>query len=105
MKAAMPALDPLASYASRTRGAGALGRHGVGEHGDERRLVCDQGGHIVGISRHERERGHRAPAAREHLDRAGAERLDDGVHVVAWTVGELSIRPSLRVLRPRPRGS
>ena len=23
----------------------------------------------------------------------------------AWTVGELSTRPSLRVLRPRPRGS
>jgi hypothetical protein len=44
--------------------------------------VCHQGDHVVGIGRHERERGHRAPAAREHLDRARPERLDHGVHVV-----------------------
>ena len=34
-----------------------------------------------GIGGHERECGHRATAAREHLDRAGVERLDDGVYV------------------------
>src|SRR5207247_5249943 len=63
-------------------GAGALGRSGVGEHWDEWRLVGHQGRYVVGIGRHERERRHRAATAREHLDGAGAERLDDGVYVV-----------------------
>jgi hypothetical protein len=60
---------------------GAFGRRGVGEHGDEWRLVGHQGCYVVGIGRHERERGHRAATAREHLDGAGAERLDDSVYV------------------------
>jgi hypothetical protein len=34
------------------------------------------------LASYERERGHRAPTAREHLDRASGERLDDRVHVV-----------------------
>jgi hypothetical protein len=69
--------------------AGALRRSGVGEHRDEWRLVGHQGCYVVGIGRHERERRHRAAAAREHLDRAGAERLDDGVHVVRLDRGAM----------------
>jgi hypothetical protein len=51
--------------------------------------VCDQGGHVVGVGRHERERGHRGATAREHLDRADAERLDNGVHVVGLDCGRV----------------
>ena len=80
---------PLGLVRVANAGAGALGRRGVGEHRDERRLVRHQGAHVVGMGRHERERGHRAPTAREHLDRAGAERLDDGVHVVRLDRGRM----------------
>jgi hypothetical protein len=52
--------------------AGALGRRGVGEHRDERGLVGHQGRDVCGMGGHERERGHRAATAREHLDRPGA---------------------------------
>jgi hypothetical protein len=38
---------------------------------------------------HEREGGHGAPAAREHLGRAGAERLDDGVHILGLDRGRM----------------
>ena len=41
------------------------------------------------MGRHNRERGHGAPAAREHLDRASAERLDDGVHIVGLDRGRM----------------
>jgi hypothetical protein len=82
MKAAMPAPEPFASYASRKAARGALGRSGVGKHRDGRRLVGHQGCYVVGIGRDERERRHRAATAREHLDGAGGERLDDGVDVV-----------------------
>jgi hypothetical protein len=51
--------------------------------------VCHQGAHFVGIGRHERERGHGASTAREHLDRPGAARLDDGVHVVRLDRGRI----------------
>ena len=44
---------------------------------------------VVGIGRHERERGHCAATAREHLDGAGAERLDDGVYVVRLDGGRM----------------
>ena len=70
-------------------GAGALGSLGVGEHRDDRRLVCHQRRHDVGVCRHERERGHRAATAREHLDRANAERLDNGVYVVRLDRGRI----------------
>jgi hypothetical protein len=57
------------------------------------------------MGRHERERGDRAAAAGEQVDRPRAERLDVAWTSAAWRVGEFSTRPSLRVLRPRPRGS
>ena len=85
----MPALDPLDSYASRTAARARSRRLGVREHRDQRWLVRDQGDHVVGIGRHERERGHRAAAAREHVDRTGAERLDQGVHVVRLDRGRI----------------
>ena len=68
---------------------GALRGCGVGEQREERRLVRHQRGHVAGVRRHERERGHRAAAAREHLDRAGAERLDHGVHVAGLDRGRV----------------
>ena len=46
-----------------------------------------QDGHVIGEGRHQGERGHRAAAAREHLDRSRAERLDDGVHVAGLDPG------------------
>ena len=70
-------------------GAGALGRSGVGKHRDEWRLVGHQGGHVVGIGRHERERGHRSATTREHLEGAGSERLDDGMDVVRLDRGRV----------------
>jgi hypothetical protein len=74
-------------------GAGAFGFSGVGEHRDERRLVGDEGCHVVGVGRYERERGYRAAAAREHLDRPGTERLDDGVYVVRLDGGRVVDAP------------
>jgi hypothetical protein len=89
MKAAMPAPEPLCLVRVAKGGAGALGRSGVREHRDEWRLVGHQGCYVVGIGRHECERGHRAATAREHLDGAGAERLDDGVYVVRLDCGRV----------------
>ncbi len=89
MKAAMPALGPMASYTSRNAGAGTLGSFSVREHRDEGRLVCHQDGHVVGVCPHERERGHRAATAREHLDRANTERLDNGVRVLRLDRGRI----------------
>ena len=43
--------------------------------------MCHERGHVAGMGRDERKRGRRAPTAREQVDRAGAERLDDDVHV------------------------
>jgi hypothetical protein len=88
MKAAMPAPDPFASYASRTP-ARARSAAGVGEHRDERWLAGNQGCQVAGISRHERERRHRAATAREHLDRAGVQRLDNGMDVVRLDRGRM----------------
>jgi hypothetical protein len=51
--------------------------------------VGHQGHDVAGVGRHERERGHGAAAACEHLDRAGAERLDHGVHVVGLNRGRI----------------
>ena len=48
-----------------------------------------QGRHVVGIRRHERECGHRAATAREHLDRPGAERLDNGMYVLRLDRGRM----------------
>ena len=84
----MPAPDPLACTRPERR-LGALGGCGVGEQREQRRLVCHQRGHVVGVGRHERERGHRAATAGEHLDRANAERLDHGVHVVRLDGGRV----------------
>jgi hypothetical protein len=70
-------------------GEGALGGCGVGENRDERRLVRHQGGHVAGAGRHERERVHRPATAREHLDRADTERLNDGVYVVRLDRGRM----------------
>jgi hypothetical protein len=57
--------------------------------------VGHQGCYVVGICRHERKRGHRAATAREHLDGAGAERLDDGVYVVRLDRGRVVDPPVL----------
>ena len=65
---AMPAPEHLGLVRVAKGGAGVLGRSGVGKHRDERRLVCNEGRYVVGIGHHEREGGHRAAAAREHLD-------------------------------------
>ena len=51
--------------------------------------MCHQRDPVVEIGGHECERGHRASAAREHLDRAGIERLDHGVHVIRLDRGRL----------------
>jgi hypothetical protein len=44
--------------------------------------VGNQRRHVVGMRGDERERGHRAAAAREQLDRPGTERLDHGMDVL-----------------------
>jgi hypothetical protein len=69
--------------------AGPLRRGGVGQRRDERRLVGDQRGHVVGVGRHERERGHRTAAAGEHLHRADPERSDHRVHVFGLDLGHV----------------
>ncbi len=89
MKAAMPAPEPLASYASRTAARARSAAAASESTRDQRWLVGHQGCHVVGIGRHERERGHRTATASEHLDRAGAERLDDGVYVVRLNRGRI----------------
>ena len=89
MKAAMPTSHPLASICVPHTALGALGGRGVGQQREERRLVCHQRGHVVGVGRHERERGHRAATAGEHLDRADAEGFDHGVHVVSLEGGRI----------------
>ena len=89
MNAAMPAPDPLGLVCVPNASAGALGSLRVLKHLDEGRLVCHQGGHVAGVCRHERERGHRAATARKHLDRVGAERFDDRVHVIRLDRGRV----------------
>lgn len=64
--------------------------------------MCHQGGHVVGVCRHERERGHRAAAAREHLDRANAERLDNGVDIVRLDRGRI-VDPAVFAARRESR--
>ena len=51
--------------------------------------MCHQGGHVVGVGRHERERGHRAAAAGEHLDRTNGERFNHGMHVAGLERGRI----------------
>ncbi len=48
-----------------------------------------QGRHVVRIGRHERECGHRAATAREHLDWAGVECLDKAMYVVRLDRGRM----------------
>jgi hypothetical protein len=70
-------------------GQGTLRCLGVREHVDQRRLVGDQGDHVVGMIGDERERGHRAPAAREHLGGTSAKGINQGVHVVGLDRGRI----------------
>ena len=51
--------------------------------------MCHQGGHVIGVCRHERERGDRAAAAREHLDLADAQSTNHGVHIVCLDGGRV----------------
>ena len=104
MKAAMPA--PTRSPGRRPGSLpGALGRRGIGQHPDERRFVRDEGADVIGVGGDERERGHRAPAAAEHSTGPAPSAWMTAWRSPAWTAGKWSLRPSLRMLRPSPRGS
>ncbi len=81
MNAAIPTFIPFGLVGVADGCLGAPSRRAVGQNIDERRLVRYQRLDVIGIGRHERERRHGATAAGEHLDRAGAERLDHGVDV------------------------
>ena len=81
MNAAMPAPRALRLVRLVEGGPGALGGRGVGQHGVDRRLVRHQRGDVAGVGRDQFERGHRTAAAGEHVDRPGAERLDQQVQV------------------------
>ena len=59
---------------------------GVGQHPEDRGLVRDEGADVLGMRRHQLERGDRAAAAPEQVDRA-ADRLDDPMQVISVLVG------------------
>ena len=59
----------------------------IGQDRGERRLVRDERPDLLRVGRHEGERVHRAAAAREQVDRAAAELVDDPVQVVGVLLG------------------
>jgi hypothetical protein len=68
----------------------AGGRHrvlAVGQDGGERRLVGDEGPHVLGVLGHEGERVDRATAAGEQVDRTSTDRLDEPMQVVGVHLG------------------
>ncbi len=72
----------------------ALGGLRVREHTGKRGLMGDEGSHVLGMGGHQGQRGHCAAAAGEEVDRPGAERSDDRVHILGLhirNVGDLSI--------------
>jgi hypothetical protein len=71
----------------------------VGQDRREGRLVRDDRPEVLGMARHERERVHRAAAAREQVHRTEAEILDDPVEVVGVF---LRGRPAHRVVLRAP---
>jgi hypothetical protein len=81
MNAAIPAPKPPRLVRLVAGGLGALGGGGVGEHGVDRRLVRHQRADVAGMGGDQLQRGHRAAAAAEDVDRTGAERLDQQVQV------------------------
>jgi hypothetical protein len=89
------------------RSLGGAGPVGVGQHIDQRWLMRDEGGDIVGVCGDEGEGGDRSAAAGEQRDRSGVERRDDGVHVlrlhhrivVAAVVGANAATEPARVVR------
>jgi hypothetical protein len=79
MNAAIPAFDPLASYASRTPPRARSAAPASGSTGMSGGSCAASVTTSLWMRCYERKRGHGAPAAREHLDEAGAERLDHRV--------------------------
>jgi hypothetical protein len=78
---------------------------GIGQNGQQGRPVRDQGADVPGVRGEQAEAGDRAVAAGEQLDRSRAQGPMSAWRSSACTFGLLSVRPSSRVLRPRPRGS
>ena len=87
MKWAMPAPKPTLLVGLGDRAAGREGGLVVGDQRGQRRLVGDQGAHILGMRGHERERVDGAATAGEQVDRSQAQRLDDPMDVVRVLLG------------------
>ena len=77
----------------------------VGQDGRSRRLVRDEGPHLLRVPRHQHEPVDRAAAAGEDVHRPAAERRDQPVQIVRVLLGLGLLRSSVRWLRPTPRGS
>jgi hypothetical protein len=105
MKAAMPAPDPFAMYTSRKpawarAAASASGSRGMIGGSCATRVAMSPGWAVTSAS------AVTAPPLLANMS-TGPPPIASITACTssAWTVGELSTRPSLRVLRPRPRGS
>ena len=101
----MPAPEPLASYASRMpararSAAAASGSTGISGGSWATSVVTSSGWAATSAS------AVTAPPLLANISTGPAPSASiTACTSSAWTVGALSTRPSLRVLRPRPRGS
>ena len=101
----MPAPHPLASYTSRMpararSAASASGSTGISGGSCATSVTTSSGWAATSAS------AATAPPLLANISTGPAPSASiTACTSFAWTVGELSTRPSLRVLRPRPRGS
>ena len=80
-------------------------RLAVGQELGRRRLVRDEGADLLRVAGDQGQRVDRAAAAREEVDRSGAERRDQPVQVVGMLVGRRLGGAVGARLRSTPRGS
>ena len=87
MKAAIPAPNPRSWYAACTARSAASGEVGIRQQRQQRRLVGDEGGHVLGVRRHEGQRVDGPAAAGEQVDRPGPSSAMRACRSVACMLG------------------
>ncbi len=76
------------------RRQGTFGAFRVGEDTGQWRLMGDESSQVARVGGHQCQSGHCSAAAREHVDRSGAERRDDRMHILGLhdgRVGDLAV--------------
>jgi hypothetical protein len=78
---------PVALVGGGDRADGGLGVVGVRKDGCQRWLVGDQRPHVLRVGRDERQRVHRATAAREQVNRSEPDLTDDPMQIIGVLLG------------------